>query len=398
MNREHGQVLPIAALLLVGFLGMVGIAVDVGRLYVAKVELSRAVDSAALAGSLDMPDTASAEAAARAYLSTNVPAASASFPSGSGSEFRVSGARSIGMIFMRAFGFETVSVNAAASVGFGKVYTNAVLMLDSTGSMGDSPCNGSQNNAGCPIKEAKDAAGQFVDTLLGGAPGYTKVGYAPFRGCYNPPRTYNGCVPGAAVINLTTNAATLHGGINATSSVGGTGTNVCLAFYEGEQIMNGPNHTTSGTVRRALVILSDGDNNYNAISYGQGQPDSSCRPDTDPTHSDPSGSCAPAQTRERQLDAKTLAVANQLKAQGVEIYVVGFGVCGTANTSKPNDPGYCNGVGDPDHDNAADRRLLKCTASSTPGTNDHYFEVASASSLPSVFGQIARLIGFRLTE
>ncbi len=345
-----------------------------------------------------MPDTASAQVQARAYMAANLPAATASFPSSGSGQFRVSGSRSVGTIFMRALGFKSVSISANATVGFGKVYTDAVLMLDSTGSMGDSPCNGSQNNAGCPIKEAKDAAGQFVDTLLGGTAGYTKVGYAPFRGCYNPPRNFSGCVPGAAVINLSSDASVLHGGINATSSVGGTGTNVCLAFYEGQQIIDGPNHSTSGTVQRALVILSDGDNNYNAISYGQGQPPSACRPDTDPTQSDPSGSCAPARTRERELDAKTLAVANQLKAEGVEIYVVGFGVCGTANTSKPSDPGYCNGVGNSDHDNAADRRVLKCTASSAAGTNDHYFEVGSASDLPSVFGQIARLIGFRLTE
>lgn len=400
MRREQGQVLPIAAFLLVVFLGLVGLAVDVGRLYVAKVELSRAVDAAALAGSLDMPDTAAAQADARAYLTSNLASASATFPAGGSSEFKVAGSRSLGLIFMRVFGFDSLQIRATATVGFGKVYTDAALLVDATGSMGATPCNGSQNNAGCPIKEAKDAASQFVNTLLGGAAGYTKVGYAPFRGCYNPPRTNSSCVPGSAVIDLTTNASTLQTGINATSAVGGNGTNICLAFYQGQQILNGPNRTTSGTVRRALVILSDGDNTYNAAAYGQGQPPSACRPATDPTRSDSdvSSNCLPAQTRERELDAKALALTDQVKAQGVEIYVVGFGVCGTANTSKPNDPGYCNGVGNSDHDNAADRRLLKCVASSTPGTNDHYFEVASASDLPAVFGQIARLIGFRITE
>jgi len=400
MRRENGQVLPIAAMLLVAFLGLVGLAVDVGRLYVAKVELSRAVDAAALAGSLDMPDTSAAQDDARAYLTQNLASASATFPASGTSAFKVTGSRSVGLIFMRVFGFDSQQIRASATVGFGKVYTDAALMVDATGSMGASPCNGSQDNAGCPIKEAKDAAGQFVDTLLGGAAGYTKVGYAPFRGCYNPPRTNSGCVSGAAVIGLTTNASTLRTGISATSALGGTGTNVCLAFYEGSQILNGPNRTTTGTVRRALVILSDGDNTYNAASYGQGQPPSECRPNTDPTRSDSdvSSNCLPGQTRERELDTKALTLAKQLKAQGVEIYVVGFGVCSTANTSKPNDPGYCNGVGNSDHDNAADRRLLKCVASSTPGTNDHYFEVASASDLPAVFGQIARVIGFRLTE
>ena len=61
-----------------------------------------------------------------------------------------------------------------------------------------------------------------------------------------------------------------------------------------------------------------------------------------------------------------------------------------------NATSYCNGIGNNDSDNTADRRLLKCIASSTAGTNDHYFEVPSAGDLPDVFSQIAREIAFRL--
>jgi hypothetical protein len=83
-----------------------------------------------------------------------------------------------------------------------------------------------------------------------------------------------------------------------------------------------------------------------------------------------------------------------MKANGVEVYVVGLGVCGTANSNLCN-PSLIGGTSS---DNTADRNLLKCVASSTAGTNDHYFEVQTASQLPDTFATIARLIGFRLIK
>ncbi len=98
--------------------------------------------------------------------------------------------------------------------------------------------------------------------------------------------------------------------------------------------------------------------------------------------------------RERQLDVKTMAIAERLKSQAVEIYVVSFGTCGSADSSlcKPNM------IGRPSHDNAADRNLLKCIASSSLSTNDHYFEVPTASDLSAVFTSIAQQIAHRLIE
>jgi hypothetical protein len=397
--RESGQVLPILAMLVVVLIGLLGLAIDVGRLYVAKAELSRSLDAAALAGVLELPDQGAAQSRAAAYLSKNLPGATASYPeSSSQSVFKVNGTRNVPLVFMRVFGFDAMDVKAGAAAGFGGVPLDAALILDGTSSMGDSPCNGAQSNAGCPIKEAKDAATGFVNTLLTGKDSMTQVGYAPYRGCYNPPRQYASCVPSSMVVDLDDDAAVLQTGITNTKAEGGTGTNICLGLYQAQSMLFGPNAQEGENVIRAAVILTDGDNNYNSVTYGNGSPPTDCRPNTNPSGSDPSGTCRPAQTRERELDAKTLALANALKAQGVDIYVVAFGVCAVDNTSKPSDPGYCNGVGNSDHDNAADRRLLKCVASSTDGTNDHYFEVGSASDLPDVFAKIARKLAFRLTE
>jgi hypothetical protein len=395
-TRERGQVMPILALFLVGFIGMMGLAIDVGRLYVARAELSSAVDAATLAGVLES-DVDSAQKRASAYMDENLPIAAVTFPAtSSDSEFKVRGSRTIDMVFMKAFGFGDFDIDANATAGFGKVKSDSVVILDATSSMGDSPCNSSQNNSGCPIKEAKSAADAFIDKLLGGAPGYSKVGFAPYRGCYNPPRTNNSCVPGSMVVDLTSTAATLHTGVTNTSASGGTGTNVCLGLYKGQEMFNGANATKSDTVVKSLVILTDGDNNWNPIVFGQGHPPTDCRPSTT-SGSDGTSGCDSAGSRERQLDTKTVTLANTLKAQDVQIYVVAFGTCGTSNTTKPSSS-YCSNVGNSDHDNTADRRLLKCIASSSANTNDHYFEVGTAAQLPEVFKEIARQIGFRLTE
>ena len=103
------------------------------------------------------------------------------------------------------------------------------------------------------------------------------------------------------------------------------------------------------------------------------------------------------------LDYETYAKSQALKASGVEIYIVGFGVC--PGSIPANDTALCDttiigvvGNASKYADDNADRNLLKCLASSTANTNDHYFEQPDASKLPSVFQNIARQIAHRLTE
>jgi hypothetical protein len=397
LRSERAQALPIVALLAVVLLGMIGLAIDVGRLYIAKAELSRAIDSAALAGVLELPDVTAAESRATAYLQENIPGASASFPGNDTNSLRVQGTRTVELSFMGILGFDTFDVKATASAGFGFVPNDSAIILDSTGSMGDAPCNSAQNNSGCPIKEAKDAADSFVDMLLGGSNTQAQVGYAPYRGCYNPPLNKPNCVPTSMIVDFTSSNSSLQTGIGNTNATGGSGTNVCLGLDQALTMFSGSNAQPGTNVVRSVVILTDGDNNYNAYSYGSGAPSTNCRPNTDPTQSDPSGSCATAKTRERELDRKTIDVVTKLEALGVAVYVVAFGTCGTDDGTIATDT-WCGSVGNSDHDNTADRRLLKCAASSTDGTNDHYFEVPTATDLPAVFQQIARAIGFRLTE
>lgn len=406
---ERGQILPMMALLMAVLMAMVGLAIDVGRIMVAKAELVRAVDSAALAGTLMLPDLDLAEQEVYIYMAENEPAANVDVV-GSSQERRVEveASRTVSFLFVDVLnvmpGIDVVpdvTVNARAVAGFGVLPLDVYTAIDATGSMGASPCNSAQNNSGCPIKEAKDAAHLFVDTLLDDSSGAsdTQVGVGPFRGCYRPPRNYSRCVPvGQMVADLTSNKGLLNGKIQDINSRGGTGTNLCWGMLKGQEILFGANGQTASSTLKILVLLSDGDNTYNKRSYSSSQnsPPPECRPWTSPWRSDKyvGSACRSAQTRERQLDILTRDMAEELKSQGVEIYVVGFGPCGS-----PNDNLCSNGmIGGGAHDNTADRNLLKCSASSSQGTNDHYFEVPTATDLPDVFEQIARQLAFRLIE
>lgn len=421
LHDERGQILPMFVMLLVSFLAMAGLAVDAGRVYVARAELTRALDSAALAGVLELPDSDAAQARASVYMDENQPDASLAFPASGENQFRVKGTRSVKLLFMRIVGFDTLDIEASAAAGFGIIPSDTVLLVDSTGSMGASPCNSNDNNSGCPIFEAKNAAESFAELFLTDANSYTQVGYTPFRGCHNPPRTNSGCVTNSMLEDLTDDLTDVEGAITATTALGGTGTNVCLALYKAQEMFDGPNAQTASNTVKSIVILTDGDNTYNAASYNaaQNSPPSECRPASSYTSSDAfvgtgcsasgSGSASSSnpgsnsETRERSLDRKTRDLAVTLKNSGIEIYVVAFGVCGTSNstvytTNQCKTDANGGQIGNNNPDTTADSRLLKCIASSTQNTNDHYYNVPTAEDLPAVFEDIARAIAFRLIE
>jgi hypothetical protein len=206
----RGQIIIMVALASIVMFAIVGLAVDVGRLYVTRTQLSRAVDAAALSGVLELPDEDAACAKAETYFLENEPEASETCDASEPSRVAVAGSKSIDMFFLSIVGIERQTVTARAVAGFGERKVDAYMAIDATGSMGADPCNRPQDNDGCPIKEAKAAAQDFSDILLGSTQSTTgvQVGIGPFRGCYNPPRRENNCVPpGSMVADLTDNPA-----------------------------------------------------------------------------------------------------------------------------------------------------------------------------------------------
>ena len=411
---SRGQVLPMAALMMVVLVAFTGLAIDVGRLFIAKAELVRAVDAAALAATLELPDLTNAQTKATTYMQQNEPTAvTQTVSSPTERQIQVTGTKTVDVIFMRIFGISSVSVSASATAGFGVLAVDTVMAIDATGSMGVDQNGNSCSGSGCPIYEAKNAAKSFTDTLLSGSTSSsdTLVGATPYRGCFNAPNPFSFCVPIASMTqSLSNDKNAVDSTINAISAVGGSGTNICNGVNEANQILYGVGHHDVSNMLRIVVILSDGDNTYNVAANGvptvTGNPaktptpnpsyqlPAACRPATPNASSDDTGTgCKPAQTHQKDLDLKTMALVNTMKSNGVEFYVVGLGVCGSSNSNTCN-TGMIGGNYD---DATANRNLLKCIASSKTG-NDHYFEATTASQLPGIFTNIARLIGFRLIQ
>lgn len=425
INRrtERAQVLPIMALLLVAFIGMLGLAIDVGRLFVAKTEFSRAVDAAALAGVVELPDIDEAQDKAVTYLDENLDDATASFPATDEDyQLRVSATRSVDMFFMGIFGFGEVDISATATAGFG-VPIDIVIVLDDTGTM-KSGCNSAQDNADCPIKQAKDASHAFVDDLLGDSPtGVLQIGVIRFRGCYGDER-YNpvsgedpdrGCVLFDGFQDLTTNKPLLHASLDDAFGLGGfPGTNICAGLDEGWNVVTGIDSRANS--HKVVVILSDGDNRWSdgAQNDSLGNPVPNVYPL--PINGG-SGDCivtGPNQNssnygsdyddRVDQLDKRTYEKALEIRSQDIEIYVAGYKVSGSISGALCNTATVTNIGGGSTRerfsgpDDLRDRNMNKCVASSTAGTNDHYFEAPAPEDIPAVFDAIVESIAFRLIE
>jgi Mg-chelatase subunit ChlD len=412
LGGERGQIAFMVAFSALILIVVAGLALDVGRLYVARAQLSRAVDAAALAGVLEFDGTTEGLAVARTkalqYLALNEPTATGTAEAdGEANRLRVDATMAVDLFFMPLIGVNSPrTISAYAIAGFGTMKLDAVLLLDATGSM-----------AGNKINQAKIAAKDFKNTLLGsGWNGNVSVGVSPFRGCFRgspqttiapKPLSATNCVNHATeVAYLTGDSVLLGNQIDAVTALGGSGTNICGALVMGKAILDGPNnHLGQENHRRFMILLSDGDNTYNSYSYqapspGPVSPYASCIPSTSPNNSDTyvDTACRSAQTRERQIDIKTYEYANALKAEGIEIFVVGFEVCGTPDNTVYSQSQCASQIGNTAHDNTADRRLLKCIASSKPGTNNRYWETNDASQLPAIFTSIANQIAHRLLE
>jgi hypothetical protein len=163
-DGQRGQSLIIVAFLIVALLAAVGLAVDLGLMYVEKVRLGRAVDAAALAGAQELPDENAAYDRMVEYLNLNGYDENAegfdlgwAFPE----EFDctnppcpdhyhlvVSGTQSVNLTFLRVLRFETVDVSAHA-IGENANRLDVALVIDVSGSMDDDTCSTTGLSHGC---------------------------------------------------------------------------------------------------------------------------------------------------------------------------------------------------------------------------------------------------------
>jgi hypothetical protein len=154
-EQQQGQSLIIVAFLIVALLAAVGLAVDLGLMYVEKVRIGRAVDAAALAGAQELPDESAAHDRMIEYLELNGYDENSedfqlgwAFPEETDCmnppcphyHLVVSATQEVSLTFMRVLGFQTVDVSAHA-IGENANRLDIAIVLDVSGSMDDDTCD-----------------------------------------------------------------------------------------------------------------------------------------------------------------------------------------------------------------------------------------------------------------
>jgi hypothetical protein len=304
-----------------------------------------------------------------------------------------------------------VGFGSFSSVTFKLLPTDSAVIIDRSGSMGDSPCSGANGQTGCKIHEAKSAANNFVDQLVTGS-GNTKAGFAAYSGCYNPPLNNAVCVPRPGdpltpancnlvgtyqVACLNAAVANTHTLINNTQPNGTT--NICLGLKQGQKILAGPgNQNVVGSpdydpaTKRFIVLLTDGANVWDATTAAG--VDAACVPTGVTGGSTACNTMRVLNDINAQLDVKTLQLATLLKAN-TEIFTVQVYDNSCVPPNATYTPPQCNTqVGNRDPVRIASARLLQCIAT-TPEKNDHYFKTNDATTLGDIFTKVAYEIASR---
>ena len=199
IKNQKGAIIVIFALSLIVLIGFAALGTEVGRWYLTKAELSKAVDAAALAGAANISNpTIDVPTLARDFGMENFQAGYLGTPGTGdglvaftatvqeGGKLTVTGTTSSLAILARVFGINQV---ATASTGVAQKNDVEIMMvLDRSGSM-----------AGTPLTDLKDAARSFIDYyedtqsedkvgLVSFATG-VRVNYALNNNFYTPIRT-----------------------------------------------------------------------------------------------------------------------------------------------------------------------------------------------------------------
>lgn len=116
LKNDKGAIAIIAAVVIIVLIAMMGFVVDVGALYAEKAKLQNAMDSAALAGAQDLPNTADATATANQYIQLNGydPSDFTITFSDSNHVISISGTNNVGFSFMKVLGFQDSDVYSTA--------------------------------------------------------------------------------------------------------------------------------------------------------------------------------------------------------------------------------------------------------------------------------------------
>lgn len=409
-NPRRGSASTIIALLLPVLMGVAGLAIDLGNMYMTHTQLQAAVDAGALAGSLELPydpdlSKGIVEQAVNDMVAANMESAEVKTVE-AGTDIRsveVTAQAPVNMLLMGILGLSDQTVEAYASAGFNKL--EVVFVIDNSGSM-----------KGTPISLVKEASVALTDLLIpDGADPDTKVGLVAFKGkvrigegveelepgCYNADGTKNEgihedfmddywalsyyqrryitldtCSDLPEALPLSKDKDHIIEAINRQTATGAwSGTVIPEGIKWARHILTPEAPYTQGgdknEFRKIMILLTDGDtedgecggryrasyrpNNYWTNAYfGSGRDDAHCE----------DGGV---------LNNDMLTEAQQAKDAGIEIFTIRFG---TSDSEDVN--------------------LMKQIASSKEGTDDHYFDAPSVYDIPDVFKKIGKQLGWRL--
>lgn len=117
LKEQRGSAAVFTALMVTVLLGFAALAVDVGNLYLNKIQLANMADAAALAGARDLPEGGDkAAATAQFYARTNGKTGdiTKTFINNDNTEITVTVKRQVPLIFANVFGLFSSDVSAAA--------------------------------------------------------------------------------------------------------------------------------------------------------------------------------------------------------------------------------------------------------------------------------------------
>lgn len=191
---KRGAIAVLIAVAIIPLIGMIGLATDAARGFMARSRLSSAVDAAALAaGQVFFQDRRVTDA--RQYFDANFPPGymgstitkwvvhpDATEPVTTADKvFSVRASATIPTTFMRIFGKQTMTVSAYAEVTRESRPLDVVLAFDMSGSML------SNLNGETRLQRAKDAAMILLSSLYGSSTenALLKVGVVPWAGAVN---------------------------------------------------------------------------------------------------------------------------------------------------------------------------------------------------------------------
>ncbi len=182
-RSEKGSIIPLVGVGFFVIMGVMGMAIDIGRAQLVESKLLNSLDSAGLAAGAKL-NTLNVQTEVENFVHANYPdgyvdsvvSNITTTVSPNGETITVSGTAVMQTSFMKIFGINDVTVSATSEITRGIGGLELALVLDNTGSM-----------SGSKLSDLKDASDELLDIVFGGETVAEKlfVGVVPFSQSVN---------------------------------------------------------------------------------------------------------------------------------------------------------------------------------------------------------------------